>query len=143
VSQDPVDVIRDLFAATNERDFQRAMDGYAPDVILVIGTNAGVPNPGTYDGKQAVGEWFGDWFRAFSEDYHFEIHEARELSPGVVFLFATHGGKGRMSGAEVHGDNAYLYRVRDDRVTRVELFGTPARALEAASAPEWSDPETD
>jgi ketosteroid isomerase-like protein len=36
VSQADVDVVRAQFAATNERDFPRAMGFYADDVVLVV-----------------------------------------------------------------------------------------------------------
>ena len=139
MSERDVDVVRDQFAATNERDFERAMDLYGDDVVLVI-TDWG-PNPGTYEGKEAVGQWFGDWFSTFAADYHFEIQEARDYGGGLVFLFATHGGKGRASGAEVHGENAYLYRVKDGKITRVQLFTARSEALAASSLPEWSGGE--
>jgi ketosteroid isomerase-like protein len=141
VPRDPIDVVRDQFAATNERNFERAMDLYADDVMLVVGEGWGITS-GTYQGKGAVGEWFGDWFRQFSDDYHFDITEARDLGGGGVFLAAEHGGTGRASGATVGGESGYLYRVADGKIVRVQLFATPEDALEAASLPEWSDPET-
>jgi ketosteroid isomerase-like protein len=141
VSQDPVDLIREQFHATNERDFQRAMSYYADDVVLVV--EEGFLNTGTFEGKEAVGEWFGDWFRAFGADYRFEMTEGRDLGGGLVFLVASYGGTGRVSGAEVHDQRAYLYRVPDDLITRVQLFLTAEEALEAASLPEWSGAETD
>jgi Ketosteroid isomerase-related protein len=143
VSDADVEVVRDQFAAVNERDFPRAMDGYAEDVVLIIKEVARVPNPGVYEGKAAVGEWFGDWFRAFGDDYRFDIKEARELGDGVIFLFAAHRGKGRASGVEVRQENGYLYRVKGGKVVRVQLFADAAGALEAASLPEWSGAETD
>ena len=136
-------MVRDQFEATNERDFERAMGLYADDVVLIAPRIEGIQNPGTYEGKEAVGEWFGDWFRTFDRDYRFEIIEARQLDQGAVFLFARHGGSGRLSGAEVHGENAYLYRVRGGKIIRVGFYGTRQEALEAASLPEWSHPETD
>jgi ketosteroid isomerase-like protein len=138
-----VEVVLEQYAATNERDFERAMELYAEDVVLVAPKWEGVQNPGVYEGKEAVGEWFGDWFRAFAADYRFEIKEARRLRGGLIFLFATHGGSGRLSGAEVHGENAYLYRVRDGRIARVGFFATREDALEAAKLPEWSEGQTD
>lgn len=139
---DPISVVRDQFEAVNERDFQRAMDLYAEDVTLIASESSG-PKAGTYRGKEAVGEWFGDWFRSFGSDYRFEIEEARELAGGLVFLFATHGGSGRASGVEVSGENAYLYRVRDGKVSNVGFFFSRDEALEAVSLPEWSGAETD
>jgi ketosteroid isomerase-like protein len=136
VSQDPVDVLREQFAATNEREFAGAMTYYADDVVLVV--EEGFLNTGTFEGKEAVGEWFGDWFRAFGSDYRFVIEEIRELHPGLVFMTASYGGSGRASGVEVRDRRAYLYRVEEGKITRVQLFLTSEEAMEAASLPEWS-----
>jgi ketosteroid isomerase-like protein len=141
VSESDVEVVRDQFAAVNERDFRRAMGHYADDVVLVIEDWG--PNPGTYEGKEAVGEWFGDWFGTFGRDYRFEIVEARELGEGLIFLLVMHGGKGRASGAEAHMETTYLYRVERGKVARVQLFLAPADAHRAAALPEWSEGQTD
>jgi len=134
VSEQDVEVVRDQFNAVNERDFERAMAQYADEVVLVARGEA-VPNPGTYEGKEAVGKWFGDWFQAFGRDYSFQIEEARDLE-GLIFIHAKHGGSGKASGVAVHGDNSYLYRVRDGKVARVEFYATRAEALEAAGVAE-------
>ncbi len=138
---DAVDVIRRQFAATNERDFQGAMEYYADEVVLVV--EEGFLNTGRFEGREAVGEWFGDWFRAFDVDYRFTIDEIRELEPSLVFLTASYGGSGRVSGVEVSDRRAYLYRVEDGKIARVQLFMTREQALEAASLPEWSGAQTD
>jgi ketosteroid isomerase-like protein len=143
VAQADLDVIREQYAATNRRDFTHVMDLYTDDVVLRVPHLEGLLNPGTYEGKEAVGAWFGDWFRTFAHDYRFEIQEIRELPGGLIFMFATHGGSGRLSGAEVHTHNAYLYRVRDGKIAEVGYFANPDQALEAASLPEWSGAETD
>jgi ketosteroid isomerase-like protein len=142
VSQNPVDVVREQFRATNEGDFERAMDIYADDVVLVVEEEWGIAS-GTYEGKAAVGEWFGDWFRQFAPGYRFDITEARELGGGGVLVVARHGGTGRASGAAVGGESGYLYRVAEGRIVRVGLFVAPATALEVASLPEWSNSKTD
>jgi ketosteroid isomerase-like protein len=141
VAPDPVEVIREQYRATNDRDFQRAMAYYADDVVLVV--EEGFLSTGRFEGRDAVGEWFGDWFRAFSSDYRFTIDEIRELEPGLVYLTATYGGTGRTSGAEVTDRRSYLYRVEEGKIGRVQLFVTPEDATEAASLPEWSGAQTD
>jgi ketosteroid isomerase-like protein len=142
VSQADVDVVLDQFAAVNERDFARAMSHYAEDVVLVVDPGWGITS-GSYEGKAAVGEWFGDWFRQFADDYHFQIKEARDLGGGGVYLAAGHGGTGRKSGAPIGAESGYLYLVRDGKIARAQLFTAPEAALEAASLPEWSKGETD
>ena len=134
MSQQNVDVVLDQFAATNERDFQRAMSYYAEEVELVVDPGAFLEG-GTFRGRDAVGEWFGNWFRTFEPGHHFEIEEARDLGD-VVWLLASHRGRGRTSGAEVHGQTGYLYRLRGGKIVRVELYRSGAEALEAAGQPE-------
>ena len=135
-------IVREQFEAVNERDFERAMELYSDDVVLIVPEIERAQNPGRYEGKQAVGEWFGDWFRTFAPGYHFDLEEFREPADGLVFLHATHEGRGRLSGAPVHGESFYLYRVAAGRITQVGFFPSREDALEAASLPEWSEAET-
>jgi ketosteroid isomerase-like protein len=134
MSQENVEVVRDQFAATNERDFTRAMSHYADDVELIVRPDAFL-EAGTFKGREAVGEWFGDWFRTFQPGYHFDLEEARDLGD-TVLLVASHHGHGRTSGAEVHGKTAYLFRLRGGKVVRAELYPSRDDALEAAGLPE-------
>ena len=131
MSQENVEVVLAQFAATNERDFERAMSFYSDDVVLVVHPSAFLQG-GRFEGRDAVGDWFGDWFRTFEPGYRFEIDEARGLGAGVVFLAATHRGRGRASGVEVGGQTGYLYTLRDAEIVHVELFRSAAEALEAA-----------
>jgi ketosteroid isomerase-like protein len=114
-----VEIVVKQFEATNERDFAAAMDGYAEDVTLVV--HGWMSGDETAIGKADVGEWFGDWFRQFGADYQFEIEESRG-SGDHVFLVAAHHGQGRASGVPVAGSSAYLYTVRDGKITRVEMW---------------------
>jgi ketosteroid isomerase-like protein len=132
VSKADIDVVVDQFEAVNERDFARAMDRYADDVVLVVHPSFGL-EVGTAEGKEAVGRWFGEWFRTFAPDYRFEIDETREIGD-AIFIHANHSGRGRASGVEVRDETSYLYWVRDGRVARVEIFGTRDDALGAAEA---------
>jgi len=134
MSQENVDVVRDLFAATNERDTRRALSHYADDVELVADPEAFLDR-GTFKGRPAVAEWLADWFARFEPGYHFEIAEVRDLGD-VVFLFATCSGRGRTSGAEIHGQTGFLYRLRGGKIVRVELYPSRSAALEAAELRE-------
>jgi ketosteroid isomerase-like protein len=132
MSQQDVDIVREQYEATNERDFPRAMGYYAEDVELVVHPGASLES-GTFRGREAVGEWFGNWFRAFRPDYRFDITEARDLGD-IVLLVATNHGHGRASGVEVHGQVAYLYTVREGKIARAEFYPDRATALEAAAS---------
>ena len=121
------------FQAVNDRDFGEAMGRYAEDVELFVHPDAFLES-GTYSGREAVGRWFGDWFRTFERGYRFEIDEARNLGDGVVLLIATHSGRGRSSGVAVRKQTGYVYTVRDGLIARAELYPSPAAAAEAAES---------
>ena len=63
MSQENVAVVREQFEATNRREFARPMADWADD-IEVVETREGDIRSGTYAGREAVGEFFGAWFRA-------------------------------------------------------------------------------
>ena len=134
MSQEDVEVVLDQFAAVNARDFARAMSLYAEDVELVVDREAFLES-GTFKGRDAVGRWFGNWFATFEPGYRFEIEETRDLGE-IVFLSATHQGRGRTSGVQVQGKTGYLFRLRDGKVVHLRIFPTAAEALEAAGTQE-------
>jgi ketosteroid isomerase-like protein len=134
MSQEDVKIVRDHFAATNEGDIARALGYYADDVELVVPDDAFLES-GTFKGRDAVGRWFGNWFRALQPSYHFELEEARDLVD-VVLVVAKHPGRGRTSGAEARARIAYLYRVRDGKIARIELYPGSSEALEAVALSE-------
>src|SRR5688500_17453962 len=133
MSSENVEVIRDQFEAVNERDFERAMGHYAEDVVLVVSSEA-LFESGTFTGREAVGEWFGNWFRPFEPGYHFDSFEFHDLGERVL-LIAGHHGRGRSSGIEVSGETGYIYTLRDGKVLRAELM-TPEDARRAAGVEE-------
>jgi ketosteroid isomerase-like protein len=127
-----IEVIRDQYAAVNERDFERAMSHYADDVVLVV-RGRGITS-GTFEGRDAVGEWFGDWFRTFDRDSLFEIKELSEGKDGSVRLVAELQARGRVSGVEFHGTVVWTYRFREGKVVHVE--GAAGREAEGLESPE-------
>jgi ketosteroid isomerase-like protein len=112
--QENVEIVRAYFETVNDGDFARAMGYYADDVELVVPAEAFL-EAGTVRGKDAVGLWFGNWFRAFQRGYQFDLDEIREVG-AAVFVAAHHHGRGKASGAEVHSTIAYLFRVGDGQI---------------------------
>jgi ketosteroid isomerase-like protein len=95
MSQENVGIVREQFEATNRRDFARPMADWADD-IEVVETREGDIRSGTYVGREAVGEFFGAWFRAFRA-VHFELLEIRDGGDSVA-VAARHRAQGKHSG---------------------------------------------
>ncbi len=135
MSQQNVEIVRRLFDATNLRDFAAAMDLYDEAVVLVVDGGVLPTNAGTFCGRDAVGSWFGDWFRSFGADYRFDIEEARAVGERV-FVVARHYGRGRASGVALDWSVAYAYSVKAGRIVRIEMYTDRADALTAVGLQE-------
>jgi ketosteroid isomerase-like protein len=134
MSQENVEIVRQQFGATNDGDFGRVMRSWADDIVLVVPTDLSLEG-GIFEGKETVGQWFGEWFRSFERGYRFTVEEARDLGDAVLVV-AEHDGRGRASGVAVQTRLAYLYRVRDGEIVRIEVHRGGADALEAAGLAE-------
>src|SRR6266699_336157 len=109
MSQENVEVVLADFENVNRRDWAASIDAYDPDIVLVVSSSSG-PDAGVIRGREAVGRWFGDWFRAFGKDYRFEVEEVRSVGDRVLAV-VSHHGSGRASGAKVGQVTANLYTV--------------------------------
>jgi ketosteroid isomerase-like protein len=135
MSQENVEIIKCHFENTNARNFRAVMDTYADDVVLRIqGDQWTLLGDGAV-GKEAVGQWFGEWFATFERDYRFEVHESRDLGERVLIV-ATHHGRGRASGAPTTLTAAWVYTLRDGKIVRCDMFGEPSEALKAMGLEE-------
>jgi ketosteroid isomerase-like protein len=129
MSQANVDLVRRYFEAANRREFADVMESYADDVELVV-PHAWI-NGGTYEGKEAVGRFFGDWYRTFGGGPHFELVNLRDAGDAVaVAAHAT--ARGGRSGVELSENYFYVLRVRGNRIAHVQFYDDWERALAAA-----------
>jgi ketosteroid isomerase-like protein len=134
VPQENVEIVREMYEHMNRRNWPAILAAYDEEIVLVVHESVG-PEAGTFRGPEAVGRWFGDWFLAFGKDYHFEVAEIRSLGHRV-FVVARHRGHGRSSGADVEQVNAQLFSLHGGKVARMELYGSPAEALNAVGLDE-------
>ena len=72
--------------------------------------------------------WLSGW-----EHWRCEADEYLELGDYVVVL-ATYFGRGRGSGVEISQEGAHVFRLREGRVVRMEIFASRERAI--ASVPD-------
>jgi ketosteroid isomerase-like protein len=128
MSRENVEIVRDQYAATNERDFARAMSHYSEDVEMVVAHGL---RAGTFKGREAVGDWFGEWLAVFDRDARFDIEEIVDLDASSVLLVASHHASGRKSGVEVTEEVIWLYRLDRGKISRLTSYESRAVAVEA------------
>jgi len=134
MSQENLEIVREHFANTNARRFNVALRAYDPNVELLVSEDVAV-DPGIYRGVDAVGEWFGSWFRTFASNYRMEHVELRPVNDAVVAT-VDHRGVGRLSGAEVTTRYYNVYWIRENLIVRLAVFRERSEALKAAGLSE-------
>ena len=132
MSEVNVEIVREQFEATNRQDFAQPMADWADELQLVAIDG---PLAGTYSGRKVVGDVFGDWFRAFGGDVHFDVLDIR-ASGDAVAVAARHTARGRYSGIELEGDYFYEYRLRAGKIVRIQFHRSWLEALEAVGLRE-------
>ncbi len=133
MSEENVEVIRDSIAAMNEGEYGRAMGHLADDVVLEA--PAGIRG-GTFRGREAVSEWFGDWFRIFDWNVHSDIRRSpRSATTAFSWSPICEAGVAG-SGVDVEETFAWLYRLREGKITRMDGYLSRSQALEAAGLRE-------
>jgi ketosteroid isomerase-like protein len=129
MSGKPAEIIRDIYEAISSGNFDTATSYFAEDVVLVVHGDVST-EAGTFKGREEVGGWFGRWFGAW-QGYQMKVEDLRELGDRV-FVVQRHEGQGRTSGVPVAMRNASLFSLRGGKITRIEIYGDPGEALEAA-----------
>ena len=125
------DLLRRYFDAANRRDFDEVMDIYAEDVVMIV-PDAWLIG-GTFEGKDAVGRWFGDWYRTFGGGPQFEVVDTVEHGERVALAAQAHS-RGRRSGVELDADYFYVFRIEDGKIVHLQFYASWSEALEALSS---------
>jgi ketosteroid isomerase-like protein len=133
MSQQNVEVVRELVEAFNRRDLVAMTQWFAPEVEWEPGGPAAVERA-RYRGRDEVASAFAATWETW-EVFHVEESEVRDQDDSVLWL-----GSARMRGATsgVDFDQAFAvhFRVREGKVLRFQGFLTWQNALQAAGLRE-------
>jgi ketosteroid isomerase-like protein len=132
MSQDNVEIMRELFALVNDRGIAAATDAFGdlldPDFELEEASN--VPDQETYSGRDAFIVNMAKLEDAF-EDLTIEPIEFVDLDDQLVAVVLM-SGRGRAGGTRVETTFAQLWTLRDGKATSLRDFATKSEALDAA-----------
>jgi ketosteroid isomerase-like protein len=133
MSQENVEVVRRMWAAWDRRDMTGLFALYDP-AIHFESHSGPIELRRVWHGHDGVREAFREWMEPFDT---FHVHAQTFIDAGDrVVVGWRQGGRGRTSGAEVEVSAWQVCQVRDGLVTRIDLFGTKAEALEAVGLSE-------
>ena len=127
MSQENVEVVRQMWGAFLAGDFDTALSCLASDIEW-DGTN--LPDGRVGKGHQAVLDHAAGWADAW-DDWTVDVEQIRALEGEKVFVLIRERGRSS-SGLKMDERHAELYTVRDGKVVHRVGFSDPGEALEAA-----------
>jgi ketosteroid isomerase-like protein len=133
MSQENVEVVRQVYEAASQREAKTVFALYDPNVELDA-RRLGVGDLGAYHGHDGLRRLFAELYEAWGEiDYSYD--ELIDAGDHVVSIVTRHA-RGRASGVDLEQPFAVLWTLRDRKVIRVVWFSARADALNAAGLRE-------
>lgn len=134
MSQETVEIVRRAFeryAATGEPAWENLHEEIeVHDHDIMDGSQ--------YRGHAGFARWFEDWGAAWSE-FSMEPEEFLDAGERVVMVFRMKA-TGRASGVPVERQDAMVWEIRDEKVTRLDYYNSREQALEAAAVSRRDQP---
>jgi uncharacterized protein len=128
MSQENVEVVREIWDAYSRGDFDQIRAHSDPAVVMIS------VEEGPLYGIEAVRKNQERWSEAW-KDSETTVDEVIGVGDRV-FVAARFRGRGRASGAEVQGRHFEVYTLRNGKVLRVDEYADREEALEAAGLSE-------
>ena len=128
------DLIRPIFEQWSKGNWRPRFEVYHPD--MEWGWSEEFPEfEGVFADRRYPSPRLRSWLAGW-EDWRADADEYIEVGDYVVVL-ATYRGRGKRSGLEVEQQGAHVFKIRDGKVVRLEIFSD--RELALASAREGRD----
>ena len=134
MSEENVEVVRQVYDAANRHDTERIFSLYDPEVELDA-SRLEMDHTRVVKGHEGLRAFFREWNEAWEGvDYSYE--ELIDAGDDRVVSVVTRHGRGRASGIEVERPFALVWTIRHGKVVRVVWFLERTKALEAAGLSE-------
>ncbi len=134
MSEENVELVRELTEAFNRRDLDAVVALLSPDVVWEV--NPDVPGAReVYRGRAEVREWNEELFD-LAESSHVQLDEVTDLSDGRVFTAVLLTGRGKGSGLPLELRFWQVLSVAEGKIASRQVFMDRDEALEAAGLRE-------
>jgi ketosteroid isomerase-like protein len=131
MSQENVEVVRQVYEAFDRGDAATALSFIDPEVVMDATHRVdGRIGHGHQEMAAILAEWLGTW-----DEWRQEVEETRDLGDRVLVI-STQYGVGKGSGIEWENRFAMLYEVEGGKITRWTIYDDLRKALEAVGLSE-------
>jgi ketosteroid isomerase-like protein len=131
VSDSDVRLVLGVFDAINRRDIAAVLDSHAHDARMITLTSASLQGGG-YEGHDGIKEYFSSVVDVWT-DVKLVAEEVFELDDAVLVRGHWYS-RGRGSGADVSAPAAWLYTIKDGKISWSKAFRDVDEALASLRA---------
>jgi len=133
MSQENVEVVRQIFAAFNRRDWAAWESHHYPDVVWCDPPE--LPDAGVHHGVGAIRRFFDELFET-GDEWRVEVDGVDSVGQDLVLMRGRSVLVGRVSRIPLEDPFFQLFDLDKGRVRRVQTFRSSTDALEAAGLSE-------
>ena len=131
MSQENLEVVREMWAAYARGDFEASLEAYADEAVW-DDTNYR-PDGAVHVGRQALVDVVRTWRQAWEwESYNVEVEQLHDSAGDRVAVVLCETGRGRGGGIELTNRWGQVVTVRDGKIAHTMVYRTPEDALDAA-----------
>jgi ketosteroid isomerase-like protein len=105
-----------------------------PDFVWDMSMFRGWPERQTYPGIEGARQFIADWTEGW-EEWELQLEELRDAGDRVVAILRQRG-RSKATGLPAEMHFAQVWTVRDRKQFRMEMYASPAEALEAVGLRE-------
>ena len=129
MSRDNVEIVQRAFDAFNSRGVEGIVTYIHPEFEATTPPNL-ASEPDTYRGHDGVRRWFDSFYEVMDE-IRWDSHAFHEVGETVVVEF-TLRARGKTTGLDFGQNAVMVWRFRDGKAIRIELFETLDEGMAAA-----------
>jgi ketosteroid isomerase-like protein len=132
MSQENVEIVRQVYKAVSRRDSDSVLDLYDPEFVSDVSRlpEYALTGEAMIRGRDELRRSWREWYEVW-ESFEDDCEELIDAGEHVISV-VTRRGRGRASGAEASTRVAGVWTVRNGRVVRTVWFRSVEEALEAA-----------
>ena len=131
MSQENVEIVRRGYEAYARGDVAAMLADVDPGMI----TYREEPDGATFTGRDGLLAAIAEWVEDFDE-FKIAAEELIDANDRQVIVHVHQSATGSQSGAPIEGDFWFVHTLDDSKVTRLDMFASKARALDAAGLSE-------
>jgi ketosteroid isomerase-like protein len=128
MSQENVEIVREVFKDFNSEDIGRIVAAVHPELEVVIPPEVSA-EPDTYLGPEGIRRYFQS-FQDVMDEIRFEPEGLWDAGDSVVVSLRV-TAKGRQTAIPVEQRSAGVWSIRDGQIIRVRSYASLAEALQA------------